>query len=71
MGAIRKARELAVEGGNKFYYANQYSNDANWRAHYRTTAPEIGRKPTGRSRTLSPDSAPVAPLSDDTPPQGA
>jgi cysteine synthase B len=40
-GAIRKARELAADSANQFYYADQYSNDANWRAHYRTTAPEI------------------------------
>src|SRR5271167_2236141 len=47
-GAIRKARELAAEGGEKFYYADQYSNDANWRAHYRTTAPEIWRQTEGQ-----------------------
>ena len=46
-GAIRKAQELAVEGGTKFYYADQYGNDANWRAHYKTTAPEIWRQTEG------------------------
>jgi len=46
-GAIRKARELAAEGGDKFYYADQYGNDANWRAHYKTTAPEIWRQTEG------------------------
>ncbi|HTD55304.1 MAG TPA: pyridoxal-phosphate dependent enzyme, partial [Silvibacterium sp.] len=39
-GAIRKARELAADS-NKYYYADQYGNDANWRAHYNTTANEI------------------------------
>lgn len=47
-GAIRKAREIAGAGGDRFYYANQYGNDANWRAHYRTTAPEIWRQTEGR-----------------------
>jgi S-sulfo-L-cysteine synthase (O-acetyl-L-serine-dependent) len=47
-GAIRKARELAAEGGDEFYYADQYSNDANWRAHYKTTAPEIWRQTEGQ-----------------------
>jgi cysteine synthase B len=46
-GAIRKAQELATEGGNKFYYADQYGNNANWRAHYKTTAPEIWRQTEG------------------------
>jgi cysteine synthase B len=47
-GAIRKAREMASEFGDKFYYADQYGNDANWRAHYRTTAPEIWRQTEGQ-----------------------
>jgi cysteine synthase B len=38
-GAIRKARELAKDP--QYFYADQYSNDANWRAHYRATGPEI------------------------------
>src|SRR5271168_3476213 len=47
-GAIRKAREMAAEFGDKFYYADQYGNDANWRAHYKTTAPEIWRQTGGQ-----------------------
>jgi cysteine synthase B len=43
-GAIRKARELAASGADRFYYADQYSNNANWHAHYRTTGPEIWRQ---------------------------
>jgi cysteine synthase B len=35
-GAIRKARELA-EDTAKYFYANQYGNDENWKAHYRGT----------------------------------
>jgi S-sulfo-L-cysteine synthase (O-acetyl-L-serine-dependent) len=47
-GAIRKAQELSADGGDKFYYADQYGNDANWRAHYKTTAPEIWRQTEGQ-----------------------
>jgi cysteine synthase B len=47
-GAIRKARELAAEGGEGFYYADQYGNPANWQAHYKTTAPEIWRQTDGQ-----------------------
>jgi len=47
-GAIRRARELAAEGGDKFYYADQYGNNANWRAHYQSTGPEIWRQTEGQ-----------------------
>jgi cysteine synthase B len=46
-GAIRRARELAGNDPAKFYYADQYSNDANWLAHYQTTGPEIWRQTEG------------------------
>jgi len=47
-GAIRRARELAGNQPARFYYADQYSNDANWLAHYRTTAPEIWSQTAGQ-----------------------
>ncbi|MGD0972572.1 MAG: cysteine synthase family protein [Candidatus Korobacteraceae bacterium] len=47
-GAIRKARELASAAPDQYFYADQYSNDANWRAHYYTTANEIWRQTEGR-----------------------
>ncbi len=47
-GAIRKAQEMAAEAGSKLYYADQYGNNANWRAHYKTTAPEIWRQTEGQ-----------------------
>ena len=47
-GAIRKARELAAAEPNKYFYADQYSNDANWRAHYTSTANEIWNQTDGR-----------------------
>lgn len=46
-GAIRRARELAGNDPQRFYYADQYSNDANWLAHYQTTAAEIWKQTGG------------------------
>ena len=40
-GAILTARQLAAEKPEVYWYANQYNNDANWQAHYRSTGPEI------------------------------
>ena len=40
-GAIRKARELHANEPDRYFYADQYSNDANWLAHYHGTAEEI------------------------------
>lgn len=40
-GAIRVARQLAAEQPERYFYANQYDNPANWQAHYLTTGPEI------------------------------
>jgi cysteine synthase B len=47
-GAIRRARELAGNDPDRFFYADQYSNDANWLAHYRTTGAEIWEQTAGR-----------------------
>jgi S-sulfo-L-cysteine synthase (O-acetyl-L-serine-dependent) len=47
-GAIRHARELAAADPEKFYYADQYSNPANWQAHYNSTAPEIWQQTGGQ-----------------------
>ncbi len=46
-GAIREARRLAAEDPELFY-ADQYANDANWRAHHASTGPEIWRDTNGR-----------------------
>ncbi|HWB33199.1 MAG TPA: pyridoxal-phosphate dependent enzyme [Acidobacteriaceae bacterium] len=46
-GAIRKAREMAAAAPDKYMYADQYGNDQNWKAHYRTTANEIWRQTEG------------------------
>ena len=47
-GSIRKAREMHATDPDRYYYADQYSNDANWRAHYETTANEIWSQTEGR-----------------------
>ncbi|HEV2396814.1 MAG TPA: cysteine synthase family protein [Candidatus Sulfotelmatobacter sp.] len=47
-GAIRMARQLAAEHPDKYFYADQYSNDANWKAHYHMTANEIWQQTQGR-----------------------
>jgi cysteine synthase B len=48
-GAIRKAQEIAAAEPEKYFYADQYSNENNWRAHYVTgTADEIWMQTAGR-----------------------
>ena len=46
-GAIRMARQLAAEQPERYFYANQYDNPANWQAHYLTTGPEIVQQTCG------------------------
>jgi cysteine synthase B len=47
-GAIRMARALHEKHPDLYYYADQYSNDANWQAHYHGTANEIWQQTEGR-----------------------
>ena len=47
-GAIRKARALMAEQPERYFYANQYGNEQNWMAHYRTTANEIWNQTEGQ-----------------------
>jgi cysteine synthase B len=47
-GAIRMARELAAKHPDRYFYADQYSNEANWKAHYHGTANEIWQQTQGR-----------------------
>ena len=46
-GAIRKARELIAAEPDRYFYADQYGNDNNWRAHYYGTANEIWKQTEG------------------------
>jgi len=47
-GAQLIARELFEAEPDKYFYPNQYNNDANWLAHYETTANEIWEQTAGR-----------------------
>ena len=47
-GAIVLARKIVEKHPDSYFYADQYSNDANWQAHYKTTGPEIWRQTNGR-----------------------
>lgn len=46
-GAIRRARELARDT-ERYYYADQYGNEANWKAHYHGTGNEIWQQTEGQ-----------------------
>jgi cysteine synthase B len=47
-GAIRRVRVLAAAEPEKYFYPDQYSNPANWQAHYHGTAKEIWEQTGGR-----------------------
>ena len=47
-GAIRKARELAAAHPDEYVYLDQYGKDANWKAHFGSTGPEIWEQTGGR-----------------------
>lgn len=47
-GAQRRARQMAAAEPEKYFYPDQYNNDANWRAHYDGTAPQIWEQTNGR-----------------------
>ena len=47
-GAAKRARELADASPDKYFYADQYSNQCNPRAHYETTGPELWSQTGGK-----------------------
>jgi S-sulfo-L-cysteine synthase (O-acetyl-L-serine-dependent) len=47
-GSIRAVRQLVADHPDEYFYPDQYSNDANWRAHFDTTGPEIIEQTAGR-----------------------
>jgi cysteine synthase B len=47
-GAIRVCREIYAADPERYFYCDQYSNPANWQAHFDTTGPEIIAQTGGR-----------------------
>jgi S-sulfo-L-cysteine synthase (O-acetyl-L-serine-dependent) len=47
-GAIRLVREIYAADPDRYFMPDQYNNDANWRAHYDGTGPEIWEQTEGR-----------------------
>src|SRR5882762_2166396 len=47
-GAMRRVQEMVAAEPQKYFYPDQYSNPANWRAHYHGTANEIWEQTLGR-----------------------
>jgi S-sulfo-L-cysteine synthase (O-acetyl-L-serine-dependent) len=47
-GAQRTVRDLVKKSPGKYFYPDQYNNDANWKAHYSGTSEEILRQTDGR-----------------------
>ncbi len=47
-GAICLVRQIVAADPDRYFYADQYNNDANWRAHYTSTGPEIWQQSDGR-----------------------
>jgi cysteine synthase B len=47
-GALRLVREIVSAEPDRYYYADQYNNPSNWRAHYDTTGPEIWHETDGQ-----------------------
>jgi len=47
-GAIRLCREIYNADPDRYFYPDQYSNPANWKAHFEHTGPEIIHQTGGR-----------------------
>jgi len=47
-GAQRFVKQMVDDDPKRYFYPDQYNNDANWRAHYHGTAMEIWRQTQGR-----------------------
>lgn len=47
-GALKAARELAAKEPQRYFYADQYNNPANWQAHYHSTGGEIWEQTEGQ-----------------------
>ncbi|MCJ7707456.1 MAG: PLP-dependent cysteine synthase family protein [Anaerolineales bacterium] len=47
-GARKSAVEVAAKDPDRYYFADQFGNSANWQAHYHTTGPELAEQTNGR-----------------------
>ena len=47
-GAIEKTYAMAREHPERYFLTDQFNNEANWQAHYTTTAPEIWQQTEGQ-----------------------
>jgi cysteine synthase B len=47
-GAQKYVKAMVEDAPDRYFYPDQYNNDANWRAHYNTTGPEIWRQTGGQ-----------------------
>jgi S-sulfo-L-cysteine synthase (O-acetyl-L-serine-dependent) len=47
-GAIRRCQEIYKMDPDRYFYPDQYSNPANWQAHYKTTGMELIEQTGGR-----------------------
>jgi S-sulfo-L-cysteine synthase (O-acetyl-L-serine-dependent) len=47
-GAIRVCKRIYQEDPDRYFYPDQYSNDANWQAHFEATGPEIIEQTAGQ-----------------------
>jgi len=52
-GAILYVRELVEKYPDKYYYIDQYNNDANWKSHFYSTAVEIWEQTNHRITCIS------------------
>ena len=58
-GAICAIRELYAKSPEKYFYPDQYSNDANWQAHYHSTAMEISSSLSVASKSKNATATPL------------
>jgi cysteine synthase B len=47
-GALRVCQQIFEKSPERYFYPNQYSNPANWQAHYESTGPEIIEQTEGK-----------------------
>lgn len=47
-GAMSEAKRMVTENPSRYFYADQYNNDANWKAHFETTGVEVWEQTAGK-----------------------